>query len=127
MSILELQKALNKLGASPKLIEDGKMGENTKNAIKAFQKQHGLTVDGIVGKFTLSKINSQLQANQTVINNDRSNFSYLKTGKLITQSQLIAKYGKPCNTKNLVVSSRVTLSVKSSSLGRLLTNSSNSV
>lgn len=102
MTVLELQKALNKLGASPKLIEDGKMGKNTINSIKEFQRKNGLGDDGIVGKYTLSKINALLSKNITIIKSDRSNFSYLKKGKLITQAQLKAKYGNPCDVKNLV-------------------------
>ena len=45
-----LQTALNKRGFS--LNVDGVFGENTENAVKTFQSQNGLTVDGIVGSKT---------------------------------------------------------------------------
>lgn len=42
----------------------GKAGEKTEAAVRAFQKQYGLTVDGIIGKATLSKLNSVYAAHQ---------------------------------------------------------------
>jgi hypothetical protein len=44
-----LQVALNHLGADPKLVVDGQFGQATKKAVKDFQKQHELVVDGKVG------------------------------------------------------------------------------
>jgi peptidoglycan hydrolase-like protein with peptidoglycan-binding domain len=35
---------------------DGIFGAGTENAVKAFQRHHGLTVDGIVGRITWSKL-----------------------------------------------------------------------
>jgi hypothetical protein len=35
---------------------DGKFGNNTKNAVIAFQKSHGLDTDGIVGKMTWTEL-----------------------------------------------------------------------
>lgn len=35
---------------------DGIFGAGTENAVKAFQRHHSLTVDGIVGKTTWSKL-----------------------------------------------------------------------
>lgn len=35
---------------------DGKFGPNTEKAVKAYQKRHGLSVDGIVGKNTWNKM-----------------------------------------------------------------------
>ena len=45
-----LQWHLKKLGA--KVSIDGKFGANTKAAVIAFQKKHGLTTDGVVGEKT---------------------------------------------------------------------------
>ncbi|HXP83222.1 MAG TPA: peptidoglycan-binding protein [Bryobacteraceae bacterium] len=48
-----IQQALNVWGAKPPLVEDGKFGDNTYNAVVKFQGDHHLKlVDGIVGKET---------------------------------------------------------------------------
>lgn len=54
--IAGLQRALNALGASPKLDTDGIYGSKTKDAVKAFQSANNLTVDGIAGPKTLATI-----------------------------------------------------------------------
>ena len=36
--------------------EDGKFGENTEAAVKAFQISHGLIPDGVIGKATWNSI-----------------------------------------------------------------------
>ena len=46
--VLVLQDALNALGYSTKTL-DGAFGTNTKNALIAFQRNNGLTADGICG------------------------------------------------------------------------------
>ena len=60
MDVKEQQARLNQLGYTglngKPLLEDGVVGANTKHAIKTFQKEHGLTVDGIVGPKTLSAL-----------------------------------------------------------------------
>lgn len=38
------------------LAEDGIFGEATETAVRAFQKEHGLTVDGVVGQQTWGKL-----------------------------------------------------------------------
>jgi peptidoglycan hydrolase-like protein with peptidoglycan-binding domain len=48
----DVQHALNMLGASPALQEDGKCGPLSVAAIKAFQVTHGLTADGVAGPKT---------------------------------------------------------------------------
>ena len=57
--VVELQKALNKFLASkgsPTIKEDGDFGNNTKNAVIAFQTANGLKPDGIVGDMTWGKL-----------------------------------------------------------------------
>jgi peptidoglycan hydrolase-like protein with peptidoglycan-binding domain len=44
-------------GATSEMI-DGTFGPKTKNAVKAFQKDHGLTQDGVVGPNTWSKLST---------------------------------------------------------------------
>jgi hypothetical protein len=47
-----LQQGLNISGATPKLAEDGIFGPSTDHAIREYQSEHGLKVDGIVGPKT---------------------------------------------------------------------------
>lgn len=62
-----LQRALNKLGAVPKLDVDGIYGMGTRNAVRVFQRAHGLTVDGIAGEAqTIPVILRELKALETV-------------------------------------------------------------
>ena len=50
-----LQRRLNGIG-SASLVVDGIFGVATEEAVKKFQKFHGLTVDGIVGSQTWGKL-----------------------------------------------------------------------
>lgn len=52
----EIQEALKNAGFYQGAI-DGKMGPLTREAVKEFQRVHGLTDDGIVGKKTWAKLN----------------------------------------------------------------------
>ena len=51
-SVLKMQKALTKIGYA--VACDGKFGTNTLNAVKLFQKDYKLKVDGIAGNETLT-------------------------------------------------------------------------
>ena len=53
--VLILQDALNALGYSTRTL-DGKFGPNTENALRSYQRQSGLTADGICGCNTWKKI-----------------------------------------------------------------------
>lgn len=55
MKIQELQQALKDEGFDPGPV-DGDLGPRTREAIRAFQKANGLTVDGIVGSATLGAL-----------------------------------------------------------------------
>ncbi|SEH44789.1 peptidoglycan L-alanyl-D-glutamate endopeptidase CwlK [Halobacillus karajensis] len=57
--VKEVQKKLNKLGYNPGLI-DGIYGPKTKTAIKAFQHQEGLEVDGSAGPLTINRLNARM-------------------------------------------------------------------
>jgi len=52
MTAIDIQRALNTLGASPPLKVDGKLGPKSVAAVKSFQTAHGLTPDGIAGPKT---------------------------------------------------------------------------
>ncbi|WP_372362071.1 peptidoglycan-binding protein [Xanthomonas sp. NCPPB 1325] len=67
--VQSLQQDLNRLGVRDaqgnRLAEDGRFGDNTREAVMAFQKQHGLQQDGIVGRNTqaaLSAVPAHTQA-----------------------------------------------------------------
>jgi lysozyme family protein len=57
-----LQAALNKLGADPQLTVDNSYGRETRRAVEAFQKAHGLTVDGLAGDQTWDAITKAMGA-----------------------------------------------------------------
>ncbi len=54
---LELQKALLRAGYDPGPV-DGRLGKKTRSAVKAFQKKHHLTADGVVGEKTWAALKS---------------------------------------------------------------------
>lgn len=60
-----LQTALNKL-INAGLTADCDFGGATDRMVRAFQKKHGLIVDGEVGKNTIAKINSLLTSGNTI-------------------------------------------------------------
>ena len=57
-----LQEALNRLGAAPPLLPDGKAGPATAAAIAAFQQRNAITADGIAGPQTLAALRDALAA-----------------------------------------------------------------
>ena len=69
-AVKTLQTNLKKLGLYAAAV-DGSFGTTTENAVKAFQKQYGLTVDGVAGSATLKKIESAVAA--------------IGSGKLVTE------------------------------------------
>ena len=60
-SVTDLQKALNQLGYDAGTA-DGNFGATTTAAVAAFQKDKGLTEDGVAGPTTLAAINTALAA-----------------------------------------------------------------
>jgi peptidoglycan hydrolase-like protein with peptidoglycan-binding domain len=57
---LDVQKALNTLGYTPRLKEDGKLGPATIANIKNFQKKVGIVVDGSAGPATKAAVSNAL-------------------------------------------------------------------
>ena len=55
--VRSVQQRLKELGYLSGSV-DGDFGSGTENAVRAFQAANGLTVDGVVGKRTLDKLNS---------------------------------------------------------------------
>lgn len=60
MSTLDVQQALNQLGALPPLVEDGVNGPSTTAAVRSFQTKMGLQVDGVVGPQTVASLKMAL-------------------------------------------------------------------
>ncbi len=58
--VRNLQRALAALGYDPGM-PDGQYGEMTRRAVVSFQRQAGLTADGVVGVQTASAINQALE------------------------------------------------------------------
>ena len=59
--VKELQGLLMKLGYNlPKYQDDGDFGSETLKAVKKFQSNNGLKVDGVVGELTLDAINKSI-------------------------------------------------------------------
>ncbi|MFC6744674.1 peptidoglycan-binding protein [Methylobacterium persicinum] len=51
-----IQQALNRLGATPRLVEDGRNGRRTMAAVARFQAEHGLDDTGIADARTIAAI-----------------------------------------------------------------------
>ena len=58
---ISIQQALKNAGYYKGSL-DGKIGSTTKQAVKSFQNDHGLTSDGVVGRQTWSKLKVYLSA-----------------------------------------------------------------
>ena len=58
---INIQKALKKAGYYDGPV-DGKVGPGTRDSIRAFQKDNGLTADGVCGRGTWAKLKSYLEA-----------------------------------------------------------------
>lgn len=64
-NVTKLQKLLMEKGyALPKYGADGSFGTETLNAVKNFQEDHGLTVDGVVGQKTWEALESSSEQKQ---------------------------------------------------------------
>lgn len=74
--IRELQQHLHALGYTGRngqaLTADGDFGANTEHALRTYQRDHGLKVDGVAGPKTLASMSQQLQLNR---NAERANTS----------------------------------------------------
>jgi len=73
-SILDLQKALIKLGFEPGKA-DNINGNMTKAAVRQFQKRNGLIVDGIAGSMTWEALEEQLKKKTEVVKAKVANVS----------------------------------------------------
>lgn len=67
--VRELQESLQALGYTGRngrpLMADGDFGANTEHALREYQRDHGLKVDGVAGPKTLESVEQQRQQEQT--------------------------------------------------------------
>jgi peptidoglycan hydrolase-like protein with peptidoglycan-binding domain len=70
--VRQLQQALKDLGHDPGAV-DGQFGSKTEQAVKAFQRDRGLTVDGIVGEITWLNIDEADMSNPTIKKGSKGN------------------------------------------------------
>ena len=64
-AVRQLQQALKDLGFDPGAV-DGQFGSKTEAAVKAFQQDRGIAVDGIVGDITWLNIDEADMSNPTI-------------------------------------------------------------
>ena len=79
-AVKKVQKRLKELGYFTASV-DGDFGDATQKAVKSFQKNNGLTNDGVVGKKTLEKLNSSKAKKASSSGTDNQK-EELKTEKL---------------------------------------------
>ena len=70
--VKQLQQALKDLGYDVGAV-DGQFGTKTEQAVKAFQQDRGLTVDGIVGDITWLNIDEADMSNPTIRKGSKGN------------------------------------------------------
>ncbi len=83
-AVSDLQSSLTKLGYNTYGV-DGVFGQNTYNAVVAFQKAYGLTQDGIVGNQTKSAISAALSSKSS--SSTSSTLQMGSTGDTVKQLQ----------------------------------------
>jgi peptidoglycan hydrolase-like protein with peptidoglycan-binding domain len=72
VAVKQLQQALKDLGYDVGAV-DGQFGTKTEQAVKAFQSDRGLTVDGIVGDITWLNIDEADMSNPTIRKGSKGN------------------------------------------------------
>jgi peptidoglycan hydrolase-like protein with peptidoglycan-binding domain len=89
-AVIELQQLLNAKGIN--ITVDGIFGGATRTAVVQFQKQSGITTDGIVGPQTWQALrqggNAPIQLTDAAIYYEPSNYPYQKEAFEWLQSQL---------------------------------------
>lgn len=90
-NVKELQQNLNKLGYDCGTA-DGIWGTKTENAVRKFQKDKGLEVDGIVGSATKAKIKECINALNKPVTNTSSTSSKYNANVLKGQKWLNTNY-----------------------------------
>jgi len=71
-AVRQLQQALKDHGYDPGAV-DGQFGSKTESAVKAFQQNHSLTADGVVGEITWLNIDEADTSNPTLTKGSTGN------------------------------------------------------
>ena len=82
-AVRELQIALQETGNDPGPI-DGVFGSQTEAAVKAFQAERGITVDGIVGPITWRNIDEFAQFDEPVLRDGSTGLSVRRAQSRLT-------------------------------------------
>ncbi|MBR6551476.1 MAG: peptidoglycan-binding protein [Clostridia bacterium] len=100
--VKELQKSLNNMGYS--LDVDGKFGTKTQNAVKSYQKNNGLSVDGIVGNNTWASL-----LGSSIKNNSNNENQAISTSNTTSLKQQVEKTRPTYQKSDSLVSAEKTL------------------
>lgn len=110
-SVRQWQSALNQLGykgADGKpLAVDGIVGPQTKSAIEAFQKDHGLAVDGVVGPQTLKALEEAKAKQQATSESKKADVSVEQTSSADKAQRAAAAQKEPVAAKEQASASPV--------------------
>lgn len=70
-----LQTAINEAGYTPALSTDGEFGPLTEAAVRWYQEENGLTVDGIAGSQTNSSLGTTSTGNTTAVDPSKTDYT----------------------------------------------------
>jgi peptidoglycan hydrolase-like protein with peptidoglycan-binding domain len=91
------------LSLGPKFSVDGQFGRQTEAAVKAFQQQHQLQVDGMAGSLTTAELNRSYVALQPAVTTTTpSGASIIHTDTAVAESTNQPSLGEPTNLAVLV-------------------------
>lgn len=82
-AVRQLQQALKALGHDPGAI-DGHFGAQTEAAVKAYQQERGLTVDGIVGPATWGNIDEAAEFDEPTLHKGSTGLPVRRAQKRLT-------------------------------------------
>lgn len=94
-TILLAQQALNKLNKYPQLSEDGKPGPLTKDVVRSYQRDNGLTVDGIIGPQTLKLLLSGKEEDVPFLKISQRAFDLYIHHEITSEAIYIRDYMRP--------------------------------
>ncbi|WP_266168366.1 XVIPCD domain-containing protein [Dyella subtropica] len=122
-AVRELQDQLHALGYGgnhPPLKADGHFGPNTKHAVEAFQRDHGLTADGVAGKQTMAKIHELAQQSfKPQLNDSRHPDHELYKQALDGVHKLDAQHARTSDTRSEQLAAALVVAARGHGLSRI--------